>query len=187
MSRSLGALVGIAQGLVCDSQLNDQEIRFLDNWLNENQAIASIWPGDVIHARIRQALSDGVVTDAERLYLIETLQELVGGPSETLAGREHVTELGFDEVERIDFPDQNFCLTGNFIYGPREACEEATSARGGILSTVTKKLRYLVVGSRGSIEWKHGSFGTKFEKAIQYKRAGCRILIVHEASWAASL
>jgi NAD-dependent DNA ligase len=95
--------------------------------------------------------------------------------------------MGFDDVQRIDFQDQRFCLTGDFIYGPREVCEEAISRRGGIVGSVTKKLRYLVVGGRGSKEWKHGSFGLKFEKAVQYRRAGSPILIVREDCWASSL
>ena len=187
MRRSLGALVGIAQGLVCDGQLNDQEIRFLDSWLTQNGAIASTWPGDVVYARVREALADGVITDAERMHLIETLEELVGGPPERLASDHRVTELGFDDVQHIDFPQATFCLTGDFLYGPRESCEQAIEKRGGLITTVTKKLRYLVVGTRGSKEWKHGSFGTKFEKAIQYKRDGCAIQVVREDHWVAAL
>lgn len=43
---------------------------------------------------------------------------------------------------------------------------------------MTKKLDYLVVGGLGSLEWKHGSFGTKIEKAMQHKRAGVPLFIV---------
>jgi hypothetical protein len=187
MNRSLGALVGIAQGLVCDGQLNDQEIGFLNGWLERNAAISSTWPGDLIHARIRGALADGRVTDQERAHLINTLEELVGASHDSRGACDHVTRLGFDQVATIHFADKHFCLTGEFVYGPREACESAISKRGGVISSVTKKLEYLVVGSRGSNEWRHGSFGTKFEKAMQYKRSGCPILIVTEHCWAGSL
>jgi hypothetical protein len=44
-----------------------------------------------------------------------------------------------------------------------------------------------VIGSLGSPEWKHGSFGTKVEKAMKYKQAGLSILIVPEECWATSL
>lgn len=187
LSRALGALIGIAQGLICDGRLNDEEIEFLNRWLRENTAISSTWPGDVIHARLRDVLADGVATDSERQYLIGTLQELVGGTSQSLAAPQHVTELAFDEVDHVNFEQQNFCLTGEFIYGPRDVCEATIQSRGGVVTSVTRKLRYLVVGMRGSKEWKHGSFGTKFEKAMQYKRGGCPILIVRENQWAASL
>jgi NAD-dependent DNA ligase len=187
MKRSLGALVGIAQGVLCDGQLSDQEVGFLDRWLNENNAIANEWPGDVIHARVRAALADGIITDAERAHLISTLTDLIGGSVEQAVRRDQVTSLAFDSVERVIFAESAFCLTGDFVYAPRESCALAIESRGGTVGGVTKKLRYLVIGSRGSPEWKHGSFGTKVEKAMQYKRAGVPILIVAEEKWAASL
>ncbi|HJV83885.1 MAG TPA: BRCT domain-containing protein [Noviherbaspirillum sp.] len=187
MKRSLGALVGIAQGLLCDGQLTDEEIRFLDAWLVQNDAIATRWPGDVIHARVREALADGIITESERTHLVETLTQLIGGTLDELAESTHVTSLAFDNVDRIEFPDARFCLTGEFVYAPREKCAEVIESRGGIVGGVTKKLSYLVVGGLGSPEWKHGSFGRKIEKAMQYKREGLPILIVHEDIWTSSL
>lgn len=188
MKRSLGALLGIAQGLLSDKHLSDQEVRFLNNWLIANEAIAASWPGDVIHARIKSALADGVITEPERAHLVETLQKLIGSTLEDLAASTHVTQLAFDDVPRVDFPKSLFCLTGDFVFGPREVCIAAIEKRGGTTgNSVTKKLRYLVVGGLGSPEWKHGSFGTKIEKAIRYRRDGVGILIVHEDRWASSL
>lgn len=187
MKRSLSALVGIAQGLLCDGQLNNDEICFLDAWLKENDAIANAWPGDVVHTRVRSALADGVVTQGEREHLIDTLTQLIGGSLDELVASTHVTGLALDTVDRVDFADAWFCLTGDFVYAPREKCVMAIEQRGGIVGGVTKKLRYLVVGGLGSPEWKHGSFGTKIEKAMQYKRDGLPILIVHEDIWASSL
>jgi len=188
MKRSFGALVGIAQGVLCDQKLVDQEIRFLDAWLTENDAIAAEWPGDVVHQRIRAALADGVITESERAHLVETLQQLIGGRLEDLASSTHVTSLAFDDVAQVEFPGARFCLTGEFVFAPREKCAAEIEQRGGAVShNVTKNLRYLVVGGLGSPEWKHGSFGTKIEQAIRYKREGLPILIVHEKRWASSL
>lgn len=187
LKRSLGALIGISQGLICDRHLSNDEIVFLDAWLQENSAIATAWPGDVVHARIKSVVADGVVTEEERTHLIETLTQLIGGSLEKLAENTHVTSLAFDDVERVAFDGRRFCLTGNFVYAPREVCESTILRRGGVIGTVSKKLHYLVVGGLGSIEWKHGSFGTKIEKAMQYKRAGVPILVVHEDTWASSL
>jgi hypothetical protein len=38
--RSLGALIGIAQGLLCDDKLSDQEIQYLNGCLADNDAIS---------------------------------------------------------------------------------------------------------------------------------------------------
>jgi NAD-dependent DNA ligase len=188
MNRSLAALLGIAQGIICDGQIANQEIHFLNSWLKENDAISSAWPGDVIHSRVREILADGVITEEERAHLMKTLQQLIGGTLDQLAESTHVTSLALDEIDRVEFRESKFCLTGDFVYAPRKVCECAISDRGGIVSgSVTKKLTYLVVGGLGSQEWKHGSFGTKIEKAMEYKKEGLPILIVHEDRWAASL
>lgn len=188
LRRSASALVGIAQGLLCDGELSDGEISFLRDWLEKNQAIAKTWPGDVIYARVRSVLEDGVVTEEERQYLIATLQQLVGGASEDLAEPEHVTELALDRSAPIKFQNSLFCLTGEFVFAPRKLCEQTITKRGGLVSnSVTKKVTYVVVGGLGSREWKHGSYGEKIEKAIAYKKKGLPIFIVHEDQWANAL
>jgi NAD-dependent DNA ligase len=188
LNRSLGALIGIAQGLICDRHLNDDEVAFLDQWLTANESIALCWPGDVIHSRVKSVLEDGVITDTERAYLIETLRQLIGGTLEELGAERHVTELIFDDIPRVAFQGQRFCLTGEFVFAPRTVCAQAIETRGGTVApSVNKKLNYLVVGGLGSPEWKHGSFGGKIERAMELKRDGMPIFIVHEDRWATSL
>lgn len=188
MRRSCGALLGIVQGLLSDNQLSDQEINFLRDWLKNNDAVSHTWPGDVILAKIEDALADGAIIETERQHLAGVLQQLVGGTLDELAESTHVTQLALDQVAAIDFSDKRFCLTGEFVFGPRTTCESAIERRGGLVQAgITKKLHYVVVGGLGSPEWKHGSFGSKIEKAIEYKRDGLPLLIVHEDVWAASL
>ena len=85
LKRSLGALLGITQGLLADRHLSDQEIQFLNDWLTANDVIATAWPGDVVYARVKAALADGVISEAERSHLADTLQRLLGGTLEELA------------------------------------------------------------------------------------------------------
>jgi NAD-dependent DNA ligase len=188
LQRSAGALIGIAQGFLCDGYLSDEEIKFLKSWLEQNDAIAATWPGDIIYTRVRDILADGIVTGEERSYLTEMLQQLVGGTLENLAESAHVSELALDRSASVSIPNATFCLTGDFVFATRSHCEATIERRGGLISkSVTKKVNYVVVGGLGSKEWKHGSFGTKIEKAIEYKRLGVPLLIVHEDQWAAAL
>ena len=56
-------------------------------------------------------------------------------------------------------------------------------ARGGLIgSYVTLQTSYLVIGSVGSRDWIHSSWGRKVEKAVEYKRL-CRIAMVSEQHW----
>jgi len=188
MRQSSGILIGLVNGLVADQVLNDAEIRFLAQWLEQHDEIASVWPGDVLHQRIKAVLADGVITEEERAHLVQTLTLLIGGQLESLETSPLVNQLAMDDVQEIAFDGSTFSLTGTFAFGPRNACEHAIEQRGGeIKNSILKSLDYLIVGGLGSDEWKHGSFGTKIQKAIDYKRAGERILIVHEDRWAAAL
>lgn len=187
MRTSCAALIGIVQGIMADRNLNDSEIEFLAGWLNDAETVALSWPGTVIKAQIAEILADGRVSEEERMHLALTLNQLIGGKLDEVAGAGFVTQLPIDRLEGIRIKEKFFCFTGDFVYGPRRLCEQAIEVRGGLLSGVNKKLHYLVVGGLGSPEWKHGVFGTKVEKAIQHKQAGTGLFIIHEDTWASSL
>lgn len=187
MRTSCAALIGIVQGIMADGHLNDSEIQFLRSWLADAETVALSWPGTVIKAQVETILEDGSVSEEERAHLALTLNQLIGGKLDEVADAGFVTQLPIDRPEGIEIKEKLFCFTGDFVYGPRRLCEQAIEARGGAISGVNKKLNYLVVGGLGSLEWKHGSFGTKIEKAIQHKEAGVRLMIVHEDTWASSL
>ena len=184
---SCAALVGIVQGLLADEHLNDQEIGFLRKWLRDAESVSLAWPGSLVYAQVEEILSDGHVTEGERAQLTETLRQLLGGRLDEVAEAGDVSELPLDRIQQVEVTGKQFCFTGDFVFGPRRTCEEAIERRGGIVGSVTKKLDYLVVGGLGSLEWKHGSFGTKIEKAVMYREGGCPVRIVHEDVWTASL
>ncbi|HEX5277559.1 MAG TPA: BRCT domain-containing protein [Fluviicoccus sp.] len=187
-NQSLSSLLGIATGLLADGRLHDSEITFLNEWLKSNHVLSTRWPGDVIYSRVQEVLADGVITEDERAYLVDTLRKLTGSTLEELATSKHPTQLIEYEEPEIVYFGSAFCLTGDFVYGFRALCESLIVLRGGEIKTgVSKKLTYLVVGGIGSPEWKHGSYGTKIDKAMEMKKAGATIQIVHEEHWLKSL
>lgn len=181
---SCAALVGIVQGMLANGHLNDQEIGFLQKWLRDAESVSLVWPGSLVYAQVTEILSDGQVSESERAQLTETLQQLLGGRLDEVAEAGYVSELPLDHVQEVDVTGKVFCFT---CVGPRRTCEEAIERRGGMVGSVTKKLDYLVVGGLGSPEWKHGSFGTKIEKAVTYREGGCPVRIVHEDIWTSCL
>ncbi|MGQ2994250.1 BRCT domain-containing protein [Variovorax sp.] len=187
MRTSCAALIGVVQGLLADGHLNDSEITFLGEWLASAESVALTWPGNVIKAQIEAIMADGSVSEEERMHLVITLGQLIGGKLDEVAEAGFVTELPIDRPLAIEVKERAFCFTGDFVYGPRRICEQAVITRGGSVSSVNKKLHYLVVGGLGSREWKHGSFGTKIEAAVKHKASGTGLLILHEDTWAAAL
>jgi hypothetical protein len=188
LRRSCDALIGICGGVIADGVLNDVEIAFLRTWLAENPALCQTWPGEIIYRRVSDVLADGIITEDERSYLVSTLQELVGGSfSEDGAIPTGASGLPLDKAASVHIPGRSFCFTGQFIYGTRSACERAVIERGGTVSTVKKSLHYLVVGDMASRDWRHQSFGTKIEHAMELKSTGHSLSVISESQWAASL
>jgi len=185
LKRSCESLIGLCAGILADDILNDKEIEFLNVWLLDNKEIATTWPGEVIYARVCDVLADGVITEDERAYLKQTLIDLLGGTlQETGATSGLSIGLPIDDINKIEIIDNLFCFTGNFLFGTRNACEQAIIDRGGLIyQRVKKDLNYLVIGTMTTHEWKYTSYGTKIEKAIYYKKKGVSIFIVSEEQW----
>lgn len=188
LKQSLGELLGLARGILADQELSDSEINFLHEWLEDRYHVTSSFPGNVIHKRIKEVLEDNVVTEEERSHLVETLNMLVEDRLEDLAEQVDLTELWFDEVGLIDFNHTKFCLTGNFVYGPKDVCETAIEQRGGIVNeSVEDEVEYLVVGGLGVDEWRSGGLGTKIEKAMRLRATEKSVKIIPEGSWVTHL
>jgi len=187
LRKSCESLLGICTGIIADDTLNEKEIRFLDQWLRDNEDIASVWPGEVMARRIREVLADNIVTNEELEYLKQTLNELIGSTIQetgAIGGLSTTLPLNDDRAQPVVFQDNAFCFTGNFLYGTRSACERAVMQRGGMaFDGVRMNLEYLVIGTMISPDWANTSFGRKIEKAIEYQNKGRQILIISEEHW----
>lgn len=187
LRKACESLLGICTGLMADDKLNEQEVRFLDLWLKDNEDIAAVWPGNIIAQRIREALSDDIITDDELEHLQNTLKELIGGTLQdtgAIGGLSTRLPLNDDQAAPVIFKDATFCFTGNFLFGTRAACERAIIQRGATaFENVKKNLEYLVIGTMVSPDWANTSHGRKIEKAVEYQNTGCSVLIISEAHW----
>jgi NAD-dependent DNA ligase len=189
LKRSCESLLGVCAGIMADGDLNDQEIKYLDTWLSDNQSLASTWPGEIVYARINTILADNKITEDEREHLKQTLSDLIGGTlQETGAASGASTSLPVDDIDSFEIKDNIFCFTGNFLYGTRNACELAITERGGkAIPRIRKDLDYLVIGTMASRDWANTSHGRKIEKAIEYKKDNCPIYIIEEKQWVGHL
>lgn len=189
LGKSMQVLTGIVTGIVADGALHDLEIHMLNTWLAEHGEVTGTWPGSSIAQLLRDALADGSISAQERGHLLLTLQRLVGSDfAATGAVAPEVAALPFDEDGPIDLRDRVLCFTGEFVFGTRRRCEDATELAGGITSkSVSKKLHYLVVGTHISPAWITESYGRKIAQAMELQQAGHGIAIVHERRWTEAL
>lgn len=185
LTRGARTLLGICSGLTADGTLNDQEIIFLRTWLAENPEVTSIWPGDVIAARVDAILADGTIMPEERTDLLELLANIAGQEfPETGSAAPSSPAAPFDEGVEVVFSGRTFCLTGTFFFGTRAACERAIAALGGTsIGNVTGDLDYLVVGGGCSSQWANTTYGRKIETAYERKKRYGKPSVIGEETW----
>jgi hypothetical protein len=187
--RDLSELLGLAKGLMADGHLSSDEAALIRTWVLNHPDASARWPVNKLAERLERAYADGRASEEERLDLAELLNALVGGTAGVIVGEDAATELPLDDP-RPTFTWQNslFVFTGKFAFGTRADCErQITNLGGSCSSTITKKTRYLVIGTFGSRDWAQTSYGRKIEKAVAYRSEGVPLAVVGEDHWAASL
>jgi hypothetical protein len=186
---AVSRLIGLSRGLLSDAELSDTEIKYLSQWLKRCHQFINVWPISVIAKLVESILDDGIITEEERNSLYEALSSLVGGTMQeqgTVTGNSGT--LALDDVSKVIFDGAEFCLTGQFLYGTRVECNNATKSLGGKVTKIpTRSTKYVVVGSLSSRDWKQSSHGRKIEKALDLKNKGQDILIISESVWRSNL
>jgi len=185
--RLIDELIGICRGVIADGDVDEKEAIYIGQWIENHREIAEKWPVNILYARLMEMLRDGVLSQAERVELLETLRNITGDGTMFLA--DHSTSLPLDSpVPEIRFEGRSFCLTGRFVFGSTYDCEETIAELGGTISeTPLDNTDYLIIGEFCSPEWRHTSFGRSIEKAVELKEAGGSISIISEEQWVESL
>lgn len=185
----LQILAGICAGIVADNKLSKEEFDFLRLWIEQNAEYLEEWPGSLIRRKIDSIIEDGVITEVELNHFRDVLKEMLGFDFyETGSVDGSSTSLPVDKEAAISFPGKTFCYTGQFIYGTRNLCHDATTSRGGEpFDNVKKGLDYLVIGGLASKSWVNTSYGRKIQKAIDLQEKGQAIFIIDEQMWCEAL
>jgi len=143
------------------------------------------WPGDAIHANVRQVLADGVVTELERANLLAVLTEMANCDfAATGSAQAEPMQLPIDDSAVVEMQQAVLVHTGEFAYGTRARCERLSSDMGALpVDSVTGKTDVLVIGTRVSRAWLNESYGRKILKAMELRKVGHRVRIISERWW----
>lgn len=185
LNKAVEHMIGLVTGIIADRQLHDLEINLLRTWLTENTIVTTTWPGFVVARKVEEILADGVITDAERAYLLAVLTQLAASDfALTGSSSPEVAALPINDAVTVILKNAAVCHSGEFLFGTRAACERITLKAGGIaVDAVTRRTDFLVVGTRVSPDWAHTSFGRKIQKAAELQEAGHPIEIISERRW----
>jgi NAD-dependent DNA ligase len=184
--KQLKTLNGVCMGLLADNKLNNTEIDFLYQFILDCQELKNEWPYYFLLNRIGNILEDGLITEAERIDLENTLKDFLGGTLEESGATSGIsTSLPLTHNPEIIFKGKSFCFTGQFAYGKRKECEMAIINKGGtVQSKVTMSLDYLVIGNLASEFWIETTYGRKIQMACEYNdHKKTNIQIISESDW----
>jgi NAD-dependent DNA ligase len=186
VTADLQILHGVLGGVAADGVITEQELRGLRDWLSDHEHLRSCWPYDEIDSLITIVLSDGKIDEQEQKLLQGFFADFVSVlDDKTITAPVMITGSTVEGVcascPEIIFENSVFCFTGASHRYRRSQFEELVEQLGGIpASSVTNKLNYLVIGSEGNPCWAFACYGRKVEKAVELRKQGARILIVHE-------
>jgi len=179
-------LQGLVAGVAADGAIEEGELRELSDWLDTHDHLRGCWPYDELDSLVMSVLQDGRIDKQEHEILLSFFSDFVA------LGEHRVidTPLVQDSMlvfgvcaacPEVTFPGRLFCFTGKSTSAPRGALSQLVTDLGGNVSkSVTRSLDYLVVGADGNPCWAFACYGRKVEAAIQLRKAGERLLIVHE-------
>jgi NAD-dependent DNA ligase len=182
--RQINELIGLVKGVTADGSVDQSEVEFLLEWLDSNKGSLDQWPAKAIYPRLKAALSDGNIDEAEEEELHALLSSTISEHPET-AYANRLLEIPFtDPTPAIQFSNRSFCFTGRFQSGSRSWCVSQIIARGGMsTSKIDRKLHYLVVGDIGGNDWFRDKQGRKIVRAIKHIELGANIAILREQHW----
>lgn len=180
-------LQGICHGILSDGVINDLEINQLHEWLESNSHLSTHYPYDELRSIVLSIVADGVIDDDERLILKAFINQFVNLQTtevkqEVDAETSDINIFGLCTSEpSIEFKGANFCCTGNLSMGSKSDFEQLLNQLGATYTkNLTLKTDYLIVGDNGNPAWAFACYGRKVEKAIELRKKGHQITLIHE-------
>ncbi|MCT8338569.1 BRCT domain-containing protein [Flavobacteriaceae bacterium TK19130] len=187
VTTDLQTLQGICHGILADGVINEKEIFDLEKWLEKNTHLNTYYPYDEIRSLVLSIVADGEIDEEEKLVLKAYLNQFVNlENSETSKQIQRETMDVNISGHCTSNPDihidgKTFCVTGVLQSGNRKELEKLIDGLGGIpTKNVTKKTDYLIVGDNGNPAWAFACYGRKVEKALEMRKTGHTICLIHE-------
>lgn len=186
VTADLQRLHAILGGIIADCQITEAELRGLSDWLEEHDHLKTCWPYDEIGALVTSVLADKKIDDDEHRMLHSFFSEftaLFDGRTITSGFiKEDVSISGLCAVcPDITFDQKRFSFTGASARYTRQQLAQTVANLGGeFQGNLSSKVHYLVIGADGNPCWAFACYGRKVEKAVELRKSGHRLLIVHE-------
>jgi len=182
----LQRLHAILGGIVSDGIVSEAELRGLSSWLQDHEHLRTCWPYDEVDSLITGVLKDQRIDEEEQALLKAFFSEFISMMDDRTITSPVVSEggtvVGLCAVcPEIVFTGSKFCFTGASTRYTRATLSATVERLGGEVTTsLNRQVRYLIIGADGNPCWAYACYGRKVEKAVELRKQGIRVLIVHE-------
>lgn len=190
----LQRLHAILGGIASDRRVTEEELRGLSGWLEQHEHLRRCWPYDEVNSLILGVLKDRKIDEQEQAMLRSFFSEFVAVLDDRTINSPVIAESTPQTQEEsfnivglcavcpdIAIEGSTFCFTGASSRYSRVTLADTVQKLGGQFApSLTKTVDYLVIGADGNPCWAYACYGRKVEKAVELRKAGLRILIVHE-------
>ncbi|HRF00404.1 MAG TPA: BRCT domain-containing protein [Pirellulaceae bacterium] len=179
----LHAVVG---GICVDGIVTPDELRGLRQWLDDHDHLRRLFPYEEISTHVTQVMRDGKVDPDENALLVRLFAlfapQVGGGGSLAAIGTQDDSLLAVCATcPEIEFDARTFCFTGEFAGHSQDELQSIVVDLGGRhVGRPSGRVDFLVVGSMGNPCWAYAAYGRKVEEAVELRRGGAMIQIVHE-------
>lgn len=183
LTAGIQKLTGIIKGISIDKTVNEQELCYLDNWLEENDYLKNTYPYDEVYSLTTQIIKDKVVTKEEQEDFLKFASAIAGDHNATSnSAIVDTLKTGFFQIDPdITIQENIFCITGvSKKFKRREIAAKIELYGGYVVDSVSSKINYLVVCDEKNSCWAFTCYGRKIEEAIKLRKQGLRLVIVHE-------
>lgn len=177
-------LHGILDGISLDEKINEQEIIYLSDWLEENSFLTNQYPYDEVSFVFNRIVEDGEITEAELVGLLEFCnlfkQNRLAEDTSTKSIVEHLAVNIFEPVSNFEVYGKKLCITGASKVYKREQIKSILTTKGGrVVGAMSSSVDYLIVCEERNSCWAYSMYGRKVEEAIKLKQTGAKVNILH--------
>lgn len=182
----LQRLHAVLGGIVADGHISEEELNGLSTWLQDHESLKKCWPYDEIDSLVSVVLQDKKIDNEEQKLLHDFFSEFISIMDDKTITSPVINEnqkiIGLCAVcPEIEFENSKFCFTGASSRYTRSTLIATVERFGGeVSSSVNKKVQYLVIGADGNPCWTYACYGRKVEKAVELRKQGIKIQIIHE-------
>ncbi|MHB8903083.1 MAG: hypothetical protein ACYC6Y_30345 [Thermoguttaceae bacterium] len=179
-------LHGIMAGITADEVISADELRGLSVWLSDHEHLRMCWPYDEVDSMITQVMADGKIDREEHDLLAKYFLEFVAIlDKKTIVRPKVLSETSLTGLcavcPMISFVGSSFCFTGaSKKYSRTEFGNVVRLLGGNVVSGVSADVDFLVIGANGNPCWAFACYGRKVEKAVELRKQGARLQLVHE-------